>query len=106
MPEAPYGRSHRWLTVMTIDKNRLGVTPLDVIRVLESENIEARTVWKPMHLQPLFAGCEYYTHEEAFSVSDCLFDSGLCLPSGSSLTEEEQDRVIRVIRGVLESKQG
>ncbi|NSW84591.1 MAG: DegT/DnrJ/EryC1/StrS family aminotransferase [Syntrophothermus sp.] len=101
MPEAPYGRSNRWLTVMTIDTEKLGITPMDVIRALESENIEARPVWKPMHLQPLFAGCEYYTQGENYSVSDRLFASGLCLPSGSSLSEEEQDRVISVIRRML-----
>ncbi|WP_049765067.1 DegT/DnrJ/EryC1/StrS family aminotransferase [Syntrophothermus lipocalidus] len=98
MPEAPYGRCNRWLTVMTIDKNRLGVTPLDVIRVLESENIEARPVWKPMHLQPLFAACQYFSHAEGASVSDLLFATGICLPSGSSLTEQEQQRVIECIK--------
>lgn len=103
MPEATYGRSNRWLTVMTIDRERLGVTPLDVIQALEAENIEARPVWKPMHMQPLFAGCEYYTHEEGVSVADRLFASGVCLPSGSSLTEEEQDRVIQVLRRGLNS---
>jgi pyridoxal phosphate-dependent aminotransferase EpsN len=88
---------------MTLDRERLGVTPLDVIQALEAENIEARPVWKPMHLQPLFAGCEYYTHEEGVSVADRLFASGVCLPSGSSLTEEEQNRVIQVLRRGLNS---
>lgn len=98
MPEADFGRANRWLTVMTIDKERLGITPLDVINALEDENIEARLVWKPMHLQPLFAECKYYTHEEGLSVADELFAKGICLPSGSAMTVEEQERVIEVVR--------
>ncbi|HOV43683.1 MAG TPA: DegT/DnrJ/EryC1/StrS family aminotransferase [Syntrophothermus lipocalidus] len=74
------------------------IARLDVIRALESENIEGRSVWKPMHLQPLFAGCQYFSHAEGVSVSDLLFATGVCLPSGSSLTEEEQQRVIECIK--------
>ena len=101
MPEASYGRANRWLTVMILDPARNSVTPLQVIEALEAENIEARPVWKPMHLQPLFADCMYFTHEEGESVSDRLFVNGLCLPSGSSLTEEEQGRVIEVVRNKI-----
>lgn len=101
MPEASFGRSNRWLTVMTVDEEKLSASPLDLINALEGENIESRPVWKPMHLQPLFAGCEYFTHEDGVSISDGLFKKGLCLPSGSSLAEEEQERVIGVIRKVL-----
>lgn len=98
MPEAPYGRANRWLTVMTLDPAVCQVTPMEVIRALEAQNIESRPVWKPMHLQPLFAGCRYFTHGDNESVSDRLFQHGVCLPSGSSLPEEEQERVIRCIR--------
>jgi len=98
MPEAPYGRSNRWLTVMTLDPAVCQVAPMEVIRALEAENIESRPVWKPMHLQPLFQGCRYFTHEEGNSVSDELFATGVCLPSGSSLTEEEQERVVDCVR--------
>lgn len=101
MPEASYGRSNRWLTVMTLDSGRTTVTPMQVIEALEAENIEARPVWKPMHLQPLFADNMYFSHEEGLSVSDRLFDRGVCLPSGSSLTVEEQQRVIQVVRRKL-----
>ncbi len=101
MPEAGYGNSNRWLTVLTIDYEKLGITPMDIINALEAENIEARPVWKPMHMQPLFAGCEYYTHEEIMSVADDIFASGLCLPSGSAMTDEEQERVITVVKGKL-----
>ncbi|NMA69119.1 MAG: pyridoxal phosphate-dependent aminotransferase, partial [Desulfitobacterium sp.] len=64
-------------------------------------NIEGRPVWKPLHLQPVFKDCLYFTHEENRSVSDELFAQGVCLPSGSSLTEEEQDKVIQVMRSIL-----
>ncbi len=99
MPEAGYGLSTRWLTVLTVDKELCGVSRDDIIDGLEKENIEARPVWKPMHFQPLYAGCGYYAHEG--SVSDRLFELGLCLPSGSNMTEEEQGRVIEVIRRIM-----
>ncbi len=101
MPEAGYGRSTRWLTALTLDPER-GIEPSSVIEALEEENIEARRVWKPMHRQPLFAGCDYYPHRPGESVSDYLFDRGLCLPSGSSLQEKEQERVIETICKALE----
>lgn len=94
MPEADYGRSNRWLSVVTIAQDKLGKIPQDIINAMESENIECRRVWKPMHMQPLFKGNAYYSHYDDTSISDQLFDTGICLPSGSSLTEEEQDRVI------------
>jgi len=101
MPEAPYGRSNRWLTVLTIDPQRCGVTANQIIETLEAQNIEARPVWKPLHLQPVFAGTAYYRHREDDSVSERLFAHGLCLPSGSNLQEEEQERVIDCVRKTL-----
>jgi len=101
MPEASYGQANRWLTVMTLDSNYTSITPMQIIKTLEAENIEARPVWKPMHLQPLFAGCMYFTHEEGISISDQLFNSGVCLPSGSSLSIDDQQRVIQIIRRKL-----
>ncbi|KAB2953753.1 aminotransferase class I/II-fold pyridoxal phosphate-dependent enzyme [Heliorestis acidaminivorans] len=98
MPELSNGRSNRWLTALTIDENECGLKPVDVIEALAEENIESRPVWKPLHLQPLFADCLYYPHVEGESVSERLFTQGICLPSGSSLTEEEQMRVVEVIK--------
>lgn len=72
------------------------MTPFIVINALATENIEARPVWKPLHLQPVFDGVTYYPHEEGWSVSDELFANGICLPSGSSMTIDEQNRVIDV----------
>ena len=102
MPEAAYGRSTRWLTVLTVDPERSGVSRDDLIDALEAENIEARPVWKPMHIQPLYEGCSYYPHkEESLSVSDSLFAQGLCLPSGTNMSTEDQDWVIEVIKQAL-----
>lgn len=98
MPEASYGRCNRWLTVMTLDPEICKVQPMQIINALTAENIESRPVWKPMHLQPLFAGCKYFTHGDGESIADRLFATGVCLPSGSSMTVEEQQRVIGVVR--------
>jgi pyridoxal phosphate-dependent aminotransferase EpsN len=97
MPELEGTMSNRWLTTLTIDQKALGVTPMDIINALAEENIEARPVWKPLHLQPVFNGVTYYPHQKDWSVSDELFANGICLPSGSSMTVEEQNRVIDVI---------
>jgi pyridoxal phosphate-dependent aminotransferase EpsN len=96
MPELEGTMSNRWLTTLTIDQQTLGLTPMDIINTLAEENIEARPVWKPLHLQPVFDGVTYYPHQEGWSVSDELFANGICLPSGSSMTVEEQNRVIDV----------
>ncbi len=94
MPEAPYGKANRWLTVVLIDPEEFGVDQNSVRLALEAEDIEARPVWKPMHMQPLFARARVRGGE----VSEGLFRCGLCLPSGSAMTEEQLARVISVIR--------
>ena len=94
MPEAPYGRCTRWLTCLTIDPEAFGATRDDVRLALEKENIEARPLWKPMHLQPVFKGCRV----SGGGVSERLFENGLCLPSGSALTEEDLERICAVVR--------
>ncbi len=96
MPEAPWGRHTRWLTCMTINANEFGASCEEIRLALESANIEARPVWKPMHLQPIFAGYE----SVGGTIAEQLFINGLCLPSGSNLTEKELARVVRVVRGV------
>ena len=97
MPEAPLSRSNRWLTCLTIDPLRAGVDNEKIRRALEAENIEARLTWKPLHLQPVFEGCEMV----GGAVSRRLFEQGLCLPSGSAMTADEVDRVIRVVRDLF-----
>lgn len=98
MPEAGFGKSNRWLTVMTMDKDMCKCGPEDIYNALAAENIESRPVWKPMHMQPLFKGCKYFTHEDNISVGDKFFATGICLPSGSSLSKEDQSRVIDCIK--------
>lgn len=97
MPEMPCGYSTRWLTVMTVDETKCGITPADIVDYLAECNIEARPVWKPMHLQPLFEKYPYYPHDFENSISDMLFGQGVCLPSGSGMTGEEQNRVIQAV---------
>ncbi len=94
MPQADYGTATRWLTCLTIDPEASGTTTDMVRRNLERADIEARPIWKPLHLQPLYSGCSRY----GSGVSDELFRTGLCLPSGSALTESDLDRVIEVIQ--------
>ena len=97
MPDAPYGAPTSWLTVMTVDPEVTGTTP-EAIRVrLEDDDIEARPAWKPLHLQPAFADVPM----RGGDVSEQIFATGLCLPSGSSLTDDDQDRVIAIVRDAL-----
>ncbi|MGH8941409.1 MAG: DegT/DnrJ/EryC1/StrS family aminotransferase, partial [Acidimicrobiia bacterium] len=97
MPEAAGNRSTFWLTTFTIDPTLAGVDREAVRLHLESLDIEARPVWKPMHLQPVFADCEVF----GGAVSQRLFEHGLCIPSGSSLTGSQRDRVVTEIRSVF-----
>ena len=92
MPEANYGRSNRWLTCLTIESEKFGADCQTLRQHLEAENIEARPLWKPMHLQPVFADYRRWGGDEA----EYLFDQGLCLPSGTAMTEADLDRVIAV----------
>jgi pyridoxal phosphate-dependent aminotransferase EpsN len=101
MPEAPYGCSNRWLTTLTVDPERTGTTAVEIMDVFEGENIEVRPVWKPLHLQPVFKDCPYFLHHVDFSTSDRLFEHGICLPSGSNMTVEEQNRVIDIMKRCL-----
>jgi pyridoxal phosphate-dependent aminotransferase EpsN len=98
MPEAGYGRATRWLTCVTIDAAAFGATRDEVRLALEAANIEARPTWKPLHLQPVFAGCRCRDG----AVARELFERGLCLPSGSAMTDADVDRVAGVVRAVHE----
>lgn len=98
MPEASYGRSNRWLTVMTLDPKKIKLNCTELITMLEKDNIEARPVWKPMHLQPLYRPYNYFRHNTGKDISGDLFSKGICLPSGSNLSLMEQDRIIQKIK--------
>jgi dTDP-4-amino-4,6-dideoxygalactose transaminase len=94
MPEAGAGRATFWLTCATIDPGAADETRDDVIGRLVAANIEARPVWKPLHLQPVFAGAQVFRGE----IAEQLFRDGVCLPSGSALSHRDQDRVIDTVQ--------
>ncbi|MFD1707484.1 aminotransferase class I/II-fold pyridoxal phosphate-dependent enzyme [Siminovitchia sediminis] len=104
MPELEGTISNRWLSTLLIDPEILSVTPYEMINALAEENIEARPLWKPLHLQPLFKESQLYSHSEDLVTSEDLFKKGLCLPSGSNMQKESQDRVIRVIEQQINRK--
>lgn len=96
MPEANFGHSTRWLTALTVATEAFGADREYIRLQLAKEQIEARPVWKPLHLQPVFSECECIGGE----VGEDLFMRGLCLPSGSNLTDEDLERVISVITAI------
>ena len=98
MPILEKGQPNYWLSVITLDST-YGVTPKQIINSLAQSNIESRPVWKPMHLQPVFKECKYFTHDGDISAE--LFRIGVCLPSGSAMTPEEQENVISIIMHTL-----
>jgi dTDP-4-amino-4,6-dideoxygalactose transaminase len=96
MPTARYGNPNHWLTCIVVDPARFGATRDDIRLALEKANIESRPLWKPMHLQPAFRDSRL----RGGSVSDELFQNGLCLPSGTALTAVDLERVAEIIRTV------
>lgn len=101
MPEAEFGRATRWLTCLTINPQAFGIDREEVRLGLAERKIESRPVWKPLHMQPVFAQCESIGGE----VASDLFTRGLCLPSGSNLTDEDLERTIEAVKAVHQSKQ-
>jgi len=90
--------SNHWLSAITVDpKLTKGITREDLRLAFEKENIESRPLWKPMHLQPIFENAPYYGKK----VAEHLFDEGLCLPSGSNLTDEERERITNVVQDIF-----
>jgi len=100
MPEPRGFRSTRWLTTLTLDPSETGVTREEVRLMLLKNEIESRPVWKPMHMQPLYAGAPYH----GSGVDERIFANGLCLPSGSDLTADQQDEVIDRIKSLMDRK--
>jgi len=99
MPEAPFGRANRWLTVIQVDPEAFGADREAIRLRLEAADIEARPVWKPMHRQPVFASCRAI----GGAVADGLFERGLCLPSGSAMTDGDVRRVVESLLSARES---
>lgn len=100
MPEIENGYSTRWLSTMLINPKLSSIRPEELIEQLKHYNIEARRTWKPMHRQALFSGAVYYPHDKNVSVSDYLFEQGICLPSGSNLNLKDIQRVINCLNDI------
>jgi dTDP-4-amino-4,6-dideoxygalactose transaminase len=94
MPSLAATDPNYWLTVVTLDPREFGATPEEVRKHLEHLDIEARPAWKPMHLQPAFAGYPV----RGGGVAEEIFRTGLCLPSGSSMSDADVDRVAQAVR--------
>jgi pyridoxal phosphate-dependent aminotransferase EpsN len=104
MPEAPYGRSTHWLSVVLVDP-QTGRTPAQIVDALAAEGIESRRVFRPLHTQPVFRGTKFYSHDEresAHGVCERLFETGVCLPSSSSLEITDQARVVSALESFLQ----
>jgi len=89
-----------WLSCMTIEEG-CKVKPIDVMIALENDNIECRPIWKPMHMQPVFAHCDFISLSEGKSVSEDIFNTGLCLPSDIKNTDEDMERIIDIIKNLF-----
>jgi dTDP-4-amino-4,6-dideoxygalactose transaminase len=92
--------TNRWLTTILIDSELTGITREELQTALEKENIETRPLWKPMHLQPVFASYPSYVN----GISERLFKNGLCLPSGSNMTDDDRYRVLNLLIEKLKNK--
>ena len=100
-PICDYGEPNYWLSAVTVDKNSK-VKPLDIMVALENDNIESRPIWKPMHIQPFYEKYDFFNHNEnGISVSEDLFNRGVCLPSDTKNTKEDMDRIIKIIRDLF-----
>ena len=96
MPQAPFALHSNWLSCFLIDEQRFGCSREELMRRLDAADIESRPVWKPMHLQPLYAGAPRYGGD----VAEDLFRRGICLPSSSNLTPGDQYYVISQVRRI------
>jgi dTDP-4-amino-4,6-dideoxygalactose transaminase len=94
LKEPPNAYSNRWLTTATVDQDITGISPSGIMKELEKNNIESRPLWKPMHMQPVFNGAQYYGGK----VSENLFKNGVCLPSGSNMSDSDVERVVEVVK--------
>ncbi|WP_156883232.1 DegT/DnrJ/EryC1/StrS family aminotransferase [Lacticigenium naphthae] len=104
MPELKQTTSNRWLTTLTIDLSEYRISPREFMLKMESVNIETRVLWKPLHMQPLFSDCQFYKHPLSSEViSEKLFETGLCLPSGTNMSETDQERVVEEMKKIFNS---
>lgn len=101
MPICDFGKPNYWLSCITLKKDSK-IKPMDIYEHLKTDNIETRPIWKPMQLQPYYKDCDFFKHNEAeTAVSEDIFNRGLCLPSDTKMTAEQQKRVTDMIRGMF-----
>lgn len=101
MPVCDYGVPNYWLSCMTVHKDSK-VKPLDMILALEAQDIESRPIWKPMQMQPFFKECRFFSHNsEKGSISQDIFERGICLPSDTKMDQADMDRIISIIKGLF-----
>lgn len=101
-PMNPDGDANNWLSCILL-KEGSRVKPNDIMDALEAENIESRPIWKPMHLQPVFADCEFFNHnDEGISVGEDIFNRGVCMPSDIKNTPEDMELIIKTVRKLFE----
>lgn len=93
MPVNDWDEPNYWLSCMTLSGE---IRPIDIMKALEKENIEARPIWKPMHMQPFFAEYDYVGGD----VSEKIFENGVCLPSDTKMSDKDLDRIVGVIKGL------
>lgn len=96
-----FEQSNYWLSVATLREDSK-IKPIDIMLALESENIESRPVWKPMHMQPIFKEYKFFSSLEEGSVAEDLFNRGICLPSDTKMTKEDMNQVINIIEKCFE----
>jgi pyridoxal phosphate-dependent aminotransferase EpsN len=99
--DPPWGNSNAWLTTITLDSKLFPDAPKIIREELELSNVESRPVWKPLHLQPVYADAQRYLSGNA----DRIYDEGLCLPSGSTMNDEDVERVSNLILSVIKNDQ-
>ena len=97
---ADFGEPNYWLSCMTLNENSK-VKPLDIILALEKENIESRPVWKPMHMQPFFKDYKFFSEKDGVSISEDLFNRGICLPSDTKNSIEEFKIIVEIVKGLF-----
>ena len=96
-PYMANSKPNHWLSAIILDKTSK-IKPIDIIEALENENIESRPIWKPMHMQPFFKDYDFITLEKEKSIAQDIFERGVCLPSDTKITDEEQKKVIKIIK--------
>lgn len=101
MPVCDYGKPNYWLSCITL-RRWSKVEPIDIIKALEKDNIESRPAWRPLHLQPFYEGCDFFTaSKHDISISEDIFNRGLCLPSDTKMTIDDKNRVVNIIKSLF-----